>query len=78
MCKWTALKYTVLSPKTSIFLVNFCNSFLFVKNLLKFKLNQLKKLYLFCMKEVEKLQANEEGIFLFCLCSCAVGSNHKK
>lgn len=30
---------------------------LFSLNLLKFKLNQLDKLYLFCMKEVDKLQA---------------------
>lgn len=56
------LKTTLLFPKPSNFLVNFCN--FFVKNLLKFKTNQLTKLYLLCIKEVGKLQASEEGTFL--------------
>lgn len=68
MCKWTALKNTVLFPNISNFLVNFWG-FL---NLLKFKLNKLKKLYLFCTKNVDKLQASEEGVFLSFICAVAL------
>lgn len=61
------LKNTVFFPKPSNFLVNFCN--FFVKNLLKFKTNQLKKLHLLCIKEVGKLQSSEEETFLSFACA---------
>lgn len=60
-------KNTVLFLKTSNFLVNFCN--FFVNNLLKLKLNKLKKFDLFCIKEVDKLQASEERTFLSFACA---------
>lgn len=68
LCKWPVIKNTVLFSQASNFIVNIYRFFCYSDVLFSLNLSsQLDKLYLFCIKEVDKLQASEEGTFLIVL-----------